>query len=89
MKQREIQVYERPPLLQSLPLSFQHLFAMFGSTVLVPFLFKVDPATILLMNGIGTLFYFFAVQRKNTGLPGLQLCVSLPGIRRFRFESAL
>lgn len=59
MKQREIQVHERLPLLQSLPLSFQHLFAMFGSTVLVPILFGVDPATILLMNGVGTLIYIF------------------------------
>lgn len=59
MKQRIIQVDERPPFLKSLPLSLQHLFAMFGSTVLVPLLFHVDPATILLMNGIGTLIYFF------------------------------
>ncbi|MBO1003971.1 uracil permease [Pseudogracilibacillus auburnensis] len=59
MKHKEIQVDERLPLLQSLPLSFQHLFAMFGSTVLVPLLFGVDPATILLMNGIGTLLYIF------------------------------
>ncbi len=59
MKQREIQVDERLPLLQSLPLSLQHLFAMFGSTVLVPILFGVDPAIILLMNGIGTLLYIF------------------------------
>lgn len=57
MAQREIQVNERPPLLQSVPLSLQHLFAMFGSTVLVPVLFKVDPATILLLNGLGTLLY--------------------------------
>ncbi|GIQ66159.1 uracil/xanthine transporter [Paenibacillus cisolokensis] len=56
---RVIQVDERPPLLQSLPLSLQHLFAMFGSTVLVPILFKVDVGTILLMNGIGTLLYLF------------------------------
>jgi uracil permease len=32
---------------------------MFGSTVLVPILFGVDPATILLMNGIGTLLYLY------------------------------
>jgi uracil permease len=32
---------------------------MFGSTVLVPILFEVDPAAILLMNGIGTLFYLW------------------------------
>ena len=56
---REIQVHERPPFVQTLPLSLQHLFAMFGSTVLVPIIFKVDPATILLMNGIGTLLYLW------------------------------
>lgn len=64
MKQREIQVDERLPFLQSLPLSFQHLFAMFGSTVLVPLMFHVDPATILLMNGIGTLLYIFITRGK-------------------------
>ncbi len=64
MKQREIQVDERLPLLQSLPLSIQHLFAMFGSTVLVPILFGVDPATILLMNGLGTLLYIFITKGK-------------------------
>jgi len=52
-----IQVEERPPLLRILPLSLQHLFAMFGATVLVPFLLGVDPATSLLMNGVGTILY--------------------------------
>ena len=50
-----IDIQERPSLGKLLPLSFQHLFAMFGSTVLVPYLLKVDPATALFMNGIGTL----------------------------------
>lgn len=43
-----IDIQERPSLGKLLPLSFQHLFAMFGSTVLVPYLLKVDPATALL-----------------------------------------
>ena len=54
---RIIQVDERLPLLQTIPLSLQHLFAMFGSTVLVPFLLHVDPATALFMTGIGTILY--------------------------------
>ncbi|WNQ13008.1 uracil permease [Paenibacillus aurantius] len=54
---RVIQVNERPSAAEFIPLSLQHLFAMFGSNVLVPILFKVDPAAILLMNGIGTLLY--------------------------------
>ncbi|OMP66724.1 uracil permease [Domibacillus epiphyticus] len=56
---RTYQVDERPPIPALIPLSLQHLFAMFGSTVLVPILFGVNPATILLMNGIGTLLYIF------------------------------
>lgn len=64
MAQRVVQVNERLPLLESIPLSFQHLFAMFGSTVLVPLIFKVDPATILLMNGIGTLIYLLICRGK-------------------------
>ncbi|UHA74321.1 uracil permease [Paenibacillus sp. 481] len=55
--QREIQVHEKPGFMPGLLLSVQHLFAMFGSTVLVPNLFNVDPAIVLLMNGLGTLFY--------------------------------
>ena len=39
MKERRIiEVEEKLPILQTLPLSLQHLFAMFGATVLVPFL---------------------------------------------------
>ena len=59
-----IQVEERPPLLLNIPLSIQHLFAMFGSTVLVPFLFKVNPTTCLFMNGIGTLLYLIITRGK-------------------------
>lgn len=64
MAKHEIQVHERPPLGQSIPLGIQHLFAMFGSTVLVPILFGVNPATILLLNGFGTILYIFITKGK-------------------------
>lgn len=64
MTRRAIGVDERPPILQTIPLSFQHLFAMFGATVLVPILFKINPSTVLLFNGIGTLLYLFICQGK-------------------------
>lgn len=64
MEKKVIQVEERPPLLLNIPLSLQHLFAMFGSTVLVPFLFNVNPTTCLFMNGIGTLLYIFITKGK-------------------------
>jgi len=62
--QREIQVDEKLPWGPGLLLSLQHLFAMFGSTVLVPNLFGVDPGMILLMNGIGTLLYILLCKGK-------------------------
>jgi uracil permease len=64
MTRRAIGVSERPPLLQTIPLSLQHLFAMFGATVLVPVLFHINPATVLLFNGIGTLLYLFICKGK-------------------------
>ena len=64
MTRRAIGVHERPPLLQTIPLSFQHLFAMFGATVLVPILFHINPATVLLFNGVGTLLYLFICKGK-------------------------
>jgi uracil permease len=64
MTRRAIGVSERPPLLQTIPLSLQHLFAMFGATVLVPILFHINPATVLLFNGLGTLLYLFICKGK-------------------------
>lgn len=57
MARRIIGIHEKMPFLESLPLSFQHLTAMFGATILVPVLLGVDPAIALLMNGLGTLLY--------------------------------
>ncbi len=57
MARRIIGIHEKLPILESLPLSFQHLTAMFGATILVPILLGIDPAIALLMNGIGTLIY--------------------------------
>lgn len=64
MLQREIQVNEKVPVGPGALLSLQHLFAMFGSTVLVPNIFGVDPGMILLMNGIGTLLYILICKGK-------------------------
>ncbi|MBS5883674.1 uracil permease [Clostridium sp.] len=52
-----VDVNEKVPMGRAIPLSIQHLFAMFGSSVLVPILFKIDPTTVLFFNGIGTLLY--------------------------------
>lgn len=43
--------------VQHLALGFQHLFAMFGATVLVPLLTGLDPAVALFTSGTGTLIF--------------------------------
>src|SRR3954451_22651238 len=52
-----LDVREKPTTKQWITLSLQHLFAMFGSTVLVPILTGLDPGIALLTSGIGTLVY--------------------------------
>ena len=75
-----IQVDQKVPLLKGIPLSLQHLFAMFGASVLVPILFNqaagttvVDPALVLMMNGIGTLIYTFVCRGKAPAFSWFQL----------------
>ncbi len=46
-----------PPLGRSIPLSFQHVFAMFGATILVPILTGLDPSVTLFCSGLGTLIF--------------------------------
>lgn len=47
-----------------LVLGIQHMFAMFGATVLVPILTGLDIATTLLFAGLGTLLFHFITKRK-------------------------
>lgn len=62
MEKKFIGIKEKPSLLKTLPLSFQHLTAMFGATILVPILVGIDPAIALLMNGIGTIIYSYVTK---------------------------
>lgn len=49
---------------KKLILGLQHMFAMFGATVLVPMITGLDISTTLLFAGLGTLFFHFATRRK-------------------------
>ena len=92
MSQRTIDTTERPPLLTTIPLSLQHLFAMFGSTVLVPILFHVNPATVLLFNGIGTLFYLILCKGKIPAYLGSSFAFLSPVflvLSQYSYEAAL
>jgi uracil permease len=55
---------DRPALGYWIPLSIQHVFAMFGATILVPILTGLDPATALFTAGTGTLIYILCTGAK-------------------------
>ncbi|GMA08300.1 uracil permease [Tetragenococcus halophilus subsp. flandriensis] len=52
-----LDIKDRPKFLPWIGLSLQHLFTMFGATVLVPILVGLDPSIALFSSGIGTLLY--------------------------------
>lgn len=57
-------VDEKPKWNQWLLLSVQHLFAMFGATVLVPALTGMSPAIALITSGVGTIVFLLITQKK-------------------------
>ncbi|TFJ94580.1 solute carrier family 23 protein [Lentibacillus salicampi] len=57
-------VQEAPKLQKWIMLSLQHLFAMFGSTILVPFLTGLSPAVALISSGLGTIAYLLITKGK-------------------------
>lgn len=92
MAKKIYQVDEKVPSKMLLPLSIQHLFAMFGATVLVPFLFGINPAIVLLMNGIGTLLFILITRGQAPAYLGSSFAFLAPGnaiIAQFGYEYAL
>lgn len=55
---------DRPPLSRWIPLSIQHVFAMFGATVLVPILTGLSVSSALFTAGTGTLIYILLTGAK-------------------------
>lgn len=52
-----LDIQDRPSPAQWLTLSLQHLFAMFGATILVPYLVGLSPSIALISSGLGTLAF--------------------------------
>jgi putative pyrimidine permease RutG len=52
---------ERLPVGQTIIVGLQHVFTMFGSTVLLPIFMGFDPNVAILFSGVGTLIFFIAV----------------------------
>lgn len=64
MAVNSIGVGVKPELKKWVPLSIQHVFAMFGATVLVPLLTGLSPSIALFSSGVGTLLYILITKGK-------------------------
>ena len=89
---RIIQVEEKVPPRLLVPLSIQHMFAMFGASVLVPFMFGINPAIVLFMNGVGTLLFIFITKGKAPAYLGSSFAFIAPAtivIKNWGYQYAL
>lgn len=59
-----LDVDQNPPFAKGLLLSLQHVFAMFGATILVPLILGMPVSVALFASGLGTLIYMVATQFK-------------------------
>lgn len=73
-----IQVEDKVPVKLLIPLSIQHMFAMFGASVLVPFIFGINPAVVLFMNGLGTILFIGITKGKAPAYLGSSFAFLAP-----------
>ncbi|PIC71743.1 MULTISPECIES: uracil-xanthine permease family protein [unclassified Sporosarcina] len=62
MSVKVLDVHEKPQPIRWLVLSLQHMFAMFGATILVPQLVGLSPAIALLTSGIATIVFIIVTK---------------------------
>lgn len=89
---RIIQVDEKVPVKLLIPLSIQHMFAMFGASVLVPFVLGINPAIVLFMNGLGTLLFIFITKGRAPAYLGSSFAFLAPAgivISKWGYDYAL
>lgn len=73
-----LDVNERPKPGQWFGLSLQHMFSMFGSTVLVPILVGLNPGIALFSSGVGTLIYLLITRHKIPAYMGSSFSFVVP-----------
>ena len=89
---RIIQVDEKVPVKLLIPLSIQHMFAMVGASVLVPFVFGINPAVVLFMNGLGTLLFILITKGRAPAYLGSSFAFLAPAgivISKWGYDYAL
>ena len=83
---------EEVPVKLLIPLSIQHMFAMFGASVLVPFVLGINPAIVLFMNGLGTLLFILITKGRAPAYLGSSFAFLAPAgivISKWGYDYAL
>ena len=92
MKEKKLiyDTYEKPPLAKWIILAFQHVFAMFGATILMPILVNqaagaevMHISTALLASGVGTLLYILCTKAKSPVYLGSSFSYITPVVAAF------
>ena len=83
-----LDVNDKPTPGQLVILSLQHMFAMFGSTILVPKLVGLSPAIALLTSGIATIIFLLITQFKVPAYLGSSFAFIAPIITVAGLDSA-
>lgn len=78
MAEKVLDIHEKPAAGKWLALSLQHMFAMFGATILVPQLVGLSPAIALLTSGIATLIFVVVTQGKVPAYLGSSFAFIVP-----------
>lgn len=73
-----LDVHDMPKFWPWVGLSLQHMFSMFGSTVIVPLLVGLSPSIALFSSGVGTLLHIMITQRKIPAYMGSSFAFILP-----------
>ena len=76
--QTVLDIHDRPSAGKLTTLSLQHMFAMFGATILVPQLVGLSPAIALLTSGIATLIFMFVTKFQVPAYLGSSFAFILP-----------
>lgn len=78
MTGKVLDIQDKPTIGKGLTLSLQHMFAMFGATILVPTLVGLSPAIALLTSGIATIVFILVTRFQVPAYLGSSFAFIIP-----------
>lgn len=95
MKKLLYDTHEKPPVNKLIFLAFQHVFAMFGATILVPIMINqacgtevISVSTALMCSGIGTILYIICTKGRSPVYLGSSFAFVTPVVAAFNKDGS-